>query len=127
MLAPFILPVVAILGAFAVAIVGMILKSHARDRQHRERMFFAEKGMEIPKELYEIREPKKPNGFRAGRAWLMILGWICVFVGIAVMISVTVSQGFHNGVFGVIPMLIGAGFLVSERMIARSVARTNGG
>ena len=84
MIAPFILPMVAVLGAFAVAITGMILKSHARDRQQRERMFFAEKGMEIPKELYEIREPRKPSDFRGGRAWLMILGWICVFVGIAV-------------------------------------------
>jgi hypothetical protein len=124
---PFILPIVAILGAFAVAVTGMILKSHARDRQQRERMFFAEKGMEIPKELYESREPKKPNGFRAGRAWLMILGAICIFVGIAVMISVSVSQGIHDGVFGVIPLLIGVGFLVAERMIAKFVAKANGG
>ena len=126
MIAPFILPIVAVLGAFAVAIAGMVLKSHARDRQQRERMFFAEKGMEIPKELYETREPKKPNGFRAGRAWLMIMGYICVFVGIAVMISVTVNQGFQNGVFGVIPLLIGVGFLTAERMIAKSVAKSNG-
>jgi hypothetical protein len=124
---PFILPIVAILGAFAVAVTGMILKSHARDRQQRERMFFAEKGMEIPKELYESREPKKPNGFRAGRAWLMILGAICIFVGIAVMISVSVSQGIHDGVFGVIPLLIGVGFLVAERMIGKFVAKANGG
>jgi hypothetical protein len=126
MITPFILPIVAVLGAFAVAITGMILKSHARDRQQRERMFFAEKGMEIPKELYESREPKKPNGFRAGRAWLMVLGYICVFVGIAVMISVTVNTGFHDGVFGIIPALIGVGFLVSERMIASRVARQDG-
>ncbi len=124
---PFILPIVAILGAFAVAVTGMILKSHARDRQQRERMFLAEKGMEIPKELYESREPKKPNGFRVGRAWLMILGATCVFVGIAVMISVSVNQGIHDGVFGVIPLLIGVGFLVAERMIAKSVAKANGG
>ena len=124
---PFILPLVAILGAFAVAIAGMILKSHARDRQQRERMFFAEKGMEIPKELYESREPKKPNGFRVGRAWLMIMGYICVFVGIAVIISVSVNQGFHNGIFGIIPMLVGVGFLTAERMIAKSVAKVNGG
>jgi len=124
---PFILPLVAVAGAFAVAIAGMILKSHARDRQQRERMFFAEKGMEIPKELYETREPKKPNGFRVGRAWLMIMGYTCVFVGIAVMIAVSVSQGFQDGIFGIIPFLIGVGFLTSERMIARSVVKTNGG
>jgi hypothetical protein len=81
--------------------------------------------MEIPKELYDVRDPKKPNGFRAGRAWLLILGWICVFVGIGVMISVSVNKGFQDGVFGVIPMLIGAGFLTAERMIATRVARSN--
>jgi hypothetical protein len=124
---PFILPIVAVLGAFAVAITGMILKSHARDRQQRERMFFAEKGMEIPKELYESREPKKPNGFKAGRAWLMIFGYTCVFVGIAVMISVSINQNFENGIFGVIPALIGVGFLVAERMIASKVVKGNGG
>ena len=123
---PFILPIVAVLGAFGVAITSMILKSHARDRQQRERMFFAEKGMEIPKELYESREPKKPNGFRVGRAWLMILGYICIFVGAAVMISVSVNQGFHDGVFGIIPALIGVGFLTAERMIATKIAKTNG-
>ena len=123
---PFILPIVAIVGAFAIAITGMILRSHARDRQQRERMFFAEKGMEIPKELYDIREPKKPNGFRAGRAWLMIFGYIAVFVGLAVMIAVSVNSGFDDGVFGIIPLLIGVGFLTAERMIARTVAKTNG-
>ncbi len=126
-LVPFLLPMLAILGGFAIAIAAMLLKSHARDRQHRERMFLAEKGMEIPRELYEVSEPKKPNGFRAGRAWLMILGAICIFVGIAVMISVSVSRGIHDGVFGVIPLFIGMGFLVAERMIAKFVAKANGG
>ncbi len=123
-LTPFLLPIVAVLGAFAVAITGMILKSHARDRQQRERMYFAEKGMEIPKELYDIKEPKKPNGYRAGRAWLMIIGFVCVFVGLGVMIAVSVKTGFHDGVFGIIPLLIGVGFLTAERMIAKSVAKT---
>jgi hypothetical protein len=123
--APFLIPIVAISGAFAVAIVAMILKSHTRDRQHRERMFLAEKGMEIPKELYEIPEPRKRNGFRASRAALMVLGSICVFVGIAVMITLGVRDGMREGIFGIVPLLIGAGFLSGERMIARSVAKTN--
>jgi len=126
MIAPFILPMVVVLGAFAVAITGMILKSHARDRQQRERMFLAEKGMEIPRELYETREPKRPSDFRGGRAWLMILGYTSVFVGIAVMIAVSVNAGFHDGVFGVIPLLIGLGFIVAERTIASKLAKTNG-
>jgi hypothetical protein len=120
-----LLPIVAVIGAFAIAIVAMVLKSHARERQHRERMFMAEKGLEIPQELYELPEAKEPkrNGFRAGRAWLMIFGAILIFVGIGVMIALGVQRGMHEGINGIIPLLIGIGFLVSERMIARSVAK----
>ena len=122
---PFLVPIVAIGGAFAVAVVAMILKAHTRERHHRERMFLAEKGMEIPRELYEIKEPK-PNGFRASRAWLMVLGTLCVFIGIGVMIALGVREGMYEGINGVIPLLIGVGLLGAERMIARSVAKNGG-
>ena len=120
---PFLVPIVAIAGAFAVAIVAMVLKAHARERQHRERMFLAEKGMEIPRELYEVKEPR-PNGFRASRAWLMVLGTMFVFIGIGVMIALGVREGMYQGINGVIPLLIGVGFLSAERLIARSVAKS---
>jgi hypothetical protein len=53
-LAPFLIPIVAILGAFTVGIVSMVLKSRQEERAHRERMFLAEKGLEI-QELHETR------------------------------------------------------------------------
>jgi hypothetical protein len=122
---PYLIPTVAILGAFGVAIVAMILRGQALDRQHRERMFLAEKGLEIPAALYETRENKgrKPNGFKAGRAWLMVLGTLLVFIGIGVMIALGVREGMDQGINGVIPILIGAGFLTAERLIARVVVK----
>jgi hypothetical protein len=122
---PYLIPTVAILGAFGVAIVAMILKGQARERQHRERMFLAEKGLDIPRELYEIQEQEKPrpNGFKAGRAWLMLFGTLLIFIGIGVMIALGVSEGMDRGVNGVIPLLIGVGFLVAERMIAKTIVR----
>ncbi|MCK4548454.1 MAG: hypothetical protein KAW17_13550 [Candidatus Eisenbacteria sp.] len=120
------IPIFAILAAFAVAIVAMVLKSRAKDRQHRERMFLAEKGLEIPPELYGTQEEKKPSDFRAVRALLMILGAITFFVGIGVMVSLTTRNGFYEGVYGMIPLFIGLGFLAAERMIVKYVVKANG-
>lgn len=122
---PYLIPTVAILGAFGIVIAAMILRGQSLARQHRERMFLAEKGLEIPRELYEVRnhEKRKPNGFRAGRAWLMVLGTLLIFIGIGVMIALGVREGMDQGVNGVIPLLIGIGFLAGERMIAKVLVR----
>lgn len=126
MLPALVLPATAIIGAFAVGIVAMILKNQAQERKHRERMFMAEKGMEIPRELYDIPVKPKPNGLRAGRAWLMVLGTITIFIGLGVLITLTLRDGFQEGVNGLIPMFIGIGFLAAERLIAIRVVKTDG-
>jgi hypothetical protein len=122
---PYLIPVAAILGAFAVVIAAMILRGRTLDRQHRERMFLAEKGLDIPPQLYENGEKKghKANGLRAGRAWLLVLGTLLVFIGIGVMIALGVRDGMDRGINGVIPMLIGVGFLAAERLIARTLVK----
>jgi len=122
---PFLIPVVAVLGAFGIAITAMILRGQSLARQHRERMFLAEKGLEVPPELYDVKDnqKRKPNGFKAGRAWLMIFGTLLIFIGIGVMIALGVSEGMDQGVNGVIPLLIGVGFLAAERMITRTLVK----
>ena len=120
---PFLIPITVIIGAFAVGIAAMVLRSQAKDRQHRERMFMAEKGIEIPPQLYDVPEAKPRNGLRAGRAWLMVLGAICVFVGIGVMIALGVREGMSQGINGIIPFFIGLGFLAAERMVAKFVEK----
>ena len=54
----YLIPITAVAGSFAVAIVAMILKSQARERKHNERMLLLEKGVDIPKELYDVPEEK---------------------------------------------------------------------
>ena len=122
---PFLIPIVFLIGAFGVGIVAMILNGRAKERRHRERMFLAEKGMEIPKELYEVQKQEvKSNGYKAGRAWLIILGLLCIFIGVAVMIMLGIRQGnMHDAVGGLVPIFIGAAFLAAEKVIARTVAR----
>jgi hypothetical protein len=125
-LAAFLLPITALVGAFAVVIVAMVLKNRAKERRQRERMYFAEKGLEVPKELFDKEEEPvegKPSEFKGGRAWLLILGSVLVFIGLGVMIAVGAREGIHEGINGIIPMLIGVSFFVAERLIARMVAR----
>ena len=122
---PYLIPVVAVLGAFGIVITAMILRGQSLSRQHRERMFLAEKGLEIPPELYDVRDnqKRKPNGFKAGRAWLLIFGTLLIFIGVGVMIAVGVRDGMESGVNGVIPLLIGIGFLAAERMITKVLVK----
>ena len=125
---PYLIPTVGVLGAFAIVIVAMILRGQSLARQHHERMFLAEKGLEIPPELYETRDngKRKPNGFKAGRAWLMLFGTVLIFIGIGVMIALGVSEGMDRGINGIIPLLIGVAFLAAERMIAKVLVKPNG-
>lgn len=122
-MAALTIPMVAMMGAFLIVIVAMVLKSRTDARKHKERMMLAEKGLEIPRELYDqaVRQEPKPNGYRAGRAWLMILGCILVFVGLGVIVfGMAAGEHAENGL---VPLFIGAGFLVAERMIARFIAK----
>jgi hypothetical protein len=118
-----LIPMTRFLGGFAVAVVAMVLKFKERDRTRSERMLLTEKGLEVPKELYQVRqERKRRNGYRAGRAWLLILGFLNVFVGLGVLIGIGAKDGIHEGLPGIIVALIGVGFLVSERAIRRLAA-----
>ncbi len=115
----FLIPIVAISGAFAVAIVAAVLRTREKEQLHRERMLMLEKGMEIPSELLEPREEKKPTDFRVARAWLIVLGMIMASIGVGSMIALGVRQGLGAGINGIIPLLIGVGFLIAQRLLPR--------
>jgi hypothetical protein len=119
-----LIPVSVIMGAFAVGIVSIILKFKERERARGERMLLVEKGLDVPKELYEIRKKKKRNGYRAARGWLMVLGLLCVFIGVAVVIVVGAMEGVREGLAGIIVIMIGLAFLASERKLAALAAES---
>ena len=128
-ISPIWIPIVVTLGAFAVGIVAMILKSRESERAHRERMFLAEKGLEIPKELYDVeKEVKKERrgDFRTARAWLLILGTTMVFIGIGIMIQLGFQEGPRETFNGTVPLLIGVAFLVCQTLLAHLARKTNG-
>jgi hypothetical protein len=115
-----VIPVVIFGGAFAVTIVAMVLRFRTRDRMRLERMQLAEKGLPIPNELYQApRERREYNGYRIARAWLLVLGVLLVFIGFGVLIGVSAMEGMHEGLAGIIVIMIGVGFLAAERFVRR--------
>jgi hypothetical protein len=117
---PFLIPIVFLIGAFATGIAAMWLNGKAKERRHRERMFLAEKGMDIPPELYEVQKQEiKENGYKTGRIWLIIMGLLCIFIGISVVIMLLARGEAYDATGGIVPIGIGAAFLISERIVAR--------
>lgn len=138
-IAPFLIPIVAIVGAFTVGIVSMVLKSRQEERAHRERMFLAEKGLEIPKELYasepaqmlkELRgsaaggaAERRPSDLRWLRTLLVVFGTLMAFIGLGVIIMLTYQGGTEAGMNGVVPLMIGLGLLAATWLVTLIVSR----
>ncbi|MFZ1948077.1 MAG: DUF6249 domain-containing protein [bacterium] len=119
------IPMFSLMVVLVIVVVAMILKSRADGRRHKERMLLAEKGMEIPPQLYDTpeRRDSKPNGYRTGRVWLLVLGSLMVFIGLGVIVF-GAARGEHAE-NGLVPLFIGLGFLAAERMIAKMIARSD--
>jgi len=121
-----LIPIFSLTVALVIVVVAMILRSRADSRRSKERLALLEKGLEVPRELYDVieRREAKPNGYRSGRAWLMVLGSILVFVGLGVIVFEAARGGRPEN--GIVPFFIGLGFLAAERLIAKVVARPDG-
>ena len=52
------IPIFAVLGAFGVAFYGMYNKTRQRELHHEERKFAMEKGLPIPEEIVELKNPE---------------------------------------------------------------------
>jgi CubicO group peptidase (beta-lactamase class C family) len=114
----------AIVGAFAVALMSMTLRSRARERAHRERMVLAEKGLDIPAELYALERPPSES-LRGLRIVLVVLGVVLVLSGIGAMVALAAEDGLRGVLNGTAPLLLGLAMLISERVVARVFARSD--
>ncbi len=98
------IPILFVCGAIVVAIVAVIIHGRNKDLEHKERIAAMEKGIQLP-------EPKivvKPV-YSARRAWaLVFLG-----IGLGLTIGLWGVHGAQGGVWGFLPMFIGAGLLAA--------------
>ncbi len=103
-----LIPITAILGGIAIAIVSIIMGTRKKELEHKERLLAMEKGIEIPKP----QEPEKRPSYRSNRT----AGLVMTLLGIAIMAANWAVAGMKGGVWGLIPLAIGVGLLISASL-----------
>jgi hypothetical protein len=109
------IPIVTIIGGIAVAIVAIVMAGRKKELEHKERLTAMEKGVQLP-EL--PLEPKRPAYLQNRSA-----GLVMTFLGIALTIAIWVPAGAQGGVWGLIPLAIGIGLLVSSALEKKEVEK----
>ena len=102
------IPIVAILGTFAIVIVAIVVEGRKKDLAHKERLFALEKGLPLP----EPPEKKERPVYATRRAW----GLVWLGLGLALTIALAVNPDAAEvsaWAWGLIPTFIGAGLLIA--------------
>jgi hypothetical protein len=103
------IPIVAVLGTFAVVIVAVIVEGRKKDLVHKERLFALEKGLPLPEP--PDKETKPVHATR--RAW----GLVWLGLGLALIIALALNpDSAHVKAWGfaLIPLFIGIGLVVAS-------------
>lgn len=100
------IPVTAILGGVAIAIVGIIMGARKKELEHKERLLAMEKGMAIP----EPPRAECPPAYKGNRTG----GFVMTLIGIALTIALWTVAGATGGVWGFLPLAIGIGLLIAS-------------
>jgi hypothetical protein len=111
-----LIPIVAVVGGMAIAIVGVITKGKEEELRHKERIIAMEKGIPIPEMPAPAPRKEKPR-YLAIRAW----GLVITLIGVAVMISISVGSALRNGIWGLIPTALGVGLLLAAWLEKRDM------
>ena len=103
------IPIVAVLGTFAVVIVAVVVEGRKKDLVHKERLFALEKGLPVPEP--PEKETKPVHATR--RAW----GLVWLGLGLALTIALALnpdSARVKAWGFALIPLFIGIGLVVAS-------------
>ena len=99
------IPITAIMGGIVIAIVAIVISGRKKELEHKERLLAMEKGIEIPQPPTRECRPAY-QGNRSG-------GFVMTFIGIAITVANWTVGGTKAGVWGLIPLAIGVGLLIS--------------
>lgn len=99
------IPIIVVLGGVMIAVTAVVTHGKKRELEHKERLFSLEKGIPLPEPEPSVKKPAY-SGRRAGG--LVILGF-----GVALTIGLTVSEGFEQGVWGLLFIFVGLGLLIA--------------
>ncbi len=130
---PFIIPVAGCLTGLGIVLGGIYAGIRSREMQSRERLALIASGQPIPPTLEELaiihgaktKVAQRDDGRGARRAGIVLLsvglGIAAFFVALALILQV---RGVLCGAaVGLIPLLMGVGFLVDARINSREAAR----
>jgi len=109
------IPISAIMGGIVIAIVAIIIGGRKKELEHKERLLAMEKGIEIP-------QPPKTEcrpAYQSNRS----AGFIMTFLGIAITAALWTTAGSDSGVWGLIPLAIGIGLLISSAVEKKEVEK----
>jgi len=103
------IPIVAVLGTFAVVVVAIVVEGRKKDLQHKERLFALEKGLPLPEP--PEKETKPVHATR--RAW----GFVWFGLGLALTIALAANPDaaeVNAWGWGLIPLFIGVGLVAAS-------------
>ena len=109
------IPLLAILGGVSIAIVAVIMGGRVKEMQHKERIVAMEKGIPLPEEP----KRKKRESYLSNRTG----GLVMTLLGIALTIALWTVAGPTGGVWGLLPLAIGVGLLISSYLEKREAER----
>lgn len=107
------IPILAVVGVFAVVITSVIVGGKSKELEHQERLLAMEKGIDLP----EPKEKRKRPRYLAIRAW----GLVLFALGIAVLIGISAEAGFKHGLWGLTPLLVGLSLLLAASIEKRDL------
>ncbi len=100
-----LVPIVAIIGGIAVAIVAIWVDLKKGQLAHNLKLTALEKGVELPAEPPRPR----PYPYRSGLIWVVI--------GVGTFVSIWVSSGsLEEAIWGIVPFLIGLALIISVKL-----------
>lgn len=103
------IPIVAILGTFAVVVVAIIVEGRKKDLQHKERLVALEKGLPLPEP--PEKESKPVHSIR--RAWGLV--WLGLGLALTIALAVNPDAADVNAWgWGLIPLFIGVGLIIAS-------------
>lgn len=105
------IPIVAILGTFAVVVVAIVVEGRKKDLVHKERLFALEKGLPVP----EPPEKEEKPVYAARRAWGLV--WLGLGLALTIALAANPDAAEVNAWgWGLIPTFIGAGLLIAGHL-----------
>ncbi len=111
------IPILAIFGGVAMGVTAIIMQGRRKELSHKERLIALEKGIELPSPPPKAERPKYGGTRTTG---LMIL-----LLGFALTIALFTVEG-KQGVWGLLPMGVGAGLLIGSYLEKKDYERRIG-